>query len=509
MELNVLTQTVHSAQTILDTAAENAFDLDIRLPEYYPDIQRILKCTVTPNLQSVGLSADRINAEGSGILRMLYASEDKEIVSFEQTFPISKSVQLPNAPQDTVVTACARTDFVNCRASGQRRAGVHGVVSVHFEAKTTAGLEMITGAEDNSMQLRRVPVQALDLAACAERSFSMSEVVELEEEQPAISRILRAHSLLRTDAVKAVQDKLLIKGEVLTEVLYSAEAPNTLYCFRHAMPLSQIVEAVGITENNVQDVSLHVRSLETTPKADGNGEMRLLEIALRVSAFVRSFAPVQIDAVRDAYSTSADLQTQYKQLPFCTCAGQLEDSVSAKQTFDLAAAGITKLLDVSCTELHRTFRTEADTAIVDCTANLLFLYLDADGNPAVTEKQMEFTHRKILAEKAEVVLCTVQIQQNGCKGTLSADGKVEVLMEAQLSGTLYAVREERVLLSCSAEDSAAAKDSAALTIYFTDAGETVWDIAQKYKTTVDAVLAENDLSEETIREKRLLIIPTA
>ena len=30
-----------------------------------------------------------------------------------------------------------------------------------------------------------------------------------------------------------------------------------------------------------------------------------------------------------------------------------------------------------------------------------------------------------------------------------------------------------------------------------------------YKTTVDAVLAENDLSEETIREKRLLIIPTA
>ena len=49
--------------------------------------------------------------------------------------------------------------------------------------------------------------------------------------------------------------------------------------------------------------------------------------------------------------------------------------------------------------------------------------------------------------------------------------------------------------------------TASLTIYFAESGEAVWDIAEKYNTTVDAVMRENHITEPHIKEKCRLLIP--
>ena len=49
--------------------------------------------------------------------------------------------------------------------------------------------------------------------------------------------------------------------------------------------------------------------------------------------------------------------------------------------------------------------------------------------------------------------------------------------------------------------------SAALTIFFARKGENVWDIARQYNTSMEAVMEENNLTEEWIGENRMLMIP--
>ena len=50
-------------------------------------------------------------------------------------------------------------------------------------------------------------------------------------------------------------------------------------------------------------------------------------------------------------------------------------------------------------------------------------------------------------------------------------------------------------------------DGCALTIYFSDENEKVWNIAKKYKTTVRAVMDENGLEDDTVTSRRFLLIP--
>ncbi|WP_343277405.1 LysM domain-containing protein, partial [Ligaoa zhengdingensis] len=49
--------------------------------------------------------------------------------------------------------------------------------------------------------------------------------------------------------------------------------------------------------------------------------------------------------------------------------------------------------------------------------------------------------------------------------------------------------------------------SAALTIYFAQPGENVWDIAKRYHTSMAAVMEENAIEKEQLRDRATLLIP--
>ena len=47
----------------------------------------------------------------------------------------------------------------------------------------------------------------------------------------------------------------------------------------------------------------------------------------------------------------------------------------------------------------------------------------------------------------------------------------------------------------------------ALTLYYAGDGESLWSIAREYAVSCDAVMAENDLTDDTVLQGRMLLIP--
>lgn len=52
MEFNQENRSFCTPLAVLDTVAEQLADVDLTLPDYCPDIEKILKCTLTPKIQS-------------------------------------------------------------------------------------------------------------------------------------------------------------------------------------------------------------------------------------------------------------------------------------------------------------------------------------------------------------------------------------------------------------------------------------------------------------------------
>ena len=104
MELELRRQTVPSYETILEETVEQPVECDALLPDYCPDIRRILKCTLTPVPMGKNITAGRLEVEGLATLHILYISAGGEPARGEYKVPFTRMMELHGEAEDPIIT---------------------------------------------------------------------------------------------------------------------------------------------------------------------------------------------------------------------------------------------------------------------------------------------------------------------------------------------------------------------------------------------------------------------
>ena len=92
---------------------------------------------------------------------------------------------------------------------------------------------------------------------------------------------------------------------------------------------------------------------------------------------------------------------------------------------------------------------------------------------------------------------------------ISGANSIEMRLELRLNAAVCSqIKENIVCEMIPDEQKPKVHDySCALTLYYADEGESVWEIARRYDTSQEAIRKENDLSGETVEKRGMLLIP--
>jgi LysM repeat protein len=74
-----------------------------------------------------------------------------------------------------------------------------------------------------------------------------------------------------------------------------------------------------------------------------------------------------------------------------------------------------------------------------------------------------------------------------------------------VNGSVFQKQTEQVLTDAAVLEEQT-QPPAELVLSFVKEGESLWQIAKRYRTTVASIREENDLSEDTLPEDRMLLI---
>ena len=80
MEYHLTKQTIRQPACVLDTAAEQSIDAEFTLPDYCPDIGKILSCTLLPQIYLANVSGDKLLVEGASRVNVLYLDGEAAIL---------------------------------------------------------------------------------------------------------------------------------------------------------------------------------------------------------------------------------------------------------------------------------------------------------------------------------------------------------------------------------------------------------------------------------------------
>jgi LysM repeat protein len=308
---------------------------------------------------------------------------------------------------------------------------------------------------------------------------------------------------------KVISGKALFKGSVNIKAVYAAAGGSAAVdTLEYTVPVNQIVELEELDEQSRCDAYFEVCAIDLIPKTNAAGEMRSFDVSARLKVAVSAYRDMELPLICDAYSLKNELNIQKKTVSLEKYAGSLSDTLLVKSSIDIGAAGIQKVQKLWCGEVSANLSFAEAQIQIEGSVQAHVLGLDAENQPVYIERQVEYRHTKAMENGVKTVKCTPNAQVSACDYTQNAD-RLDFRVELNLFGGIVATTDRTLITDIEVNESAPkATTAAALTIYFTDPGESVWEIARKYNTTVAAILSENKLSGDVVSDKMALLIPT-
>ena len=508
MELQTIDKRIKVVQTIFDSVDERPLDCDFVLPDYLPDVAAVLKCIVNPAVQNYQISSDRVMADGIVHMRLWYLDEERRLVhTFENSQPFTAAFTVKDLDSSCRVQLSATTNYVNCRATGPRRVDIHGAFGVRLKVMGEREETVIEAIDDSRVHCQQCHVEYSHQVAFSEKTFTINEVVELENGA-------RAESLIRTCAVPRITDckklagKAVVKGEIVLKTVYLSNTTSGQLCTSENVVLfSQIVDADGLTEEQICSCKAALLMYETHPVANPNGEQTLLSFIAKLSVVLHAYETNTCTVVTDAYHTAYPLKCRTRTIePWCAVEHRCETKTMVLSV-DCPDTSIRTIEDLWCdvisTDNHRNGN-------VNSTAVRLLVSMltrDEKGVLSYYERPVECVIDH--GEQSGSYDCEISLLR--CVYALAGD-HIELQLHAECCGLVvntydYAVIGEMVADEKMPYTPNEDMKDCCMKVYFASKGESVWDIAKTQHLPLDLLCYENDLHGEVLTEDMALLLP--
>lgn len=507
MSIELTTRSMGMSENFYDNYVEQAVDCDITLPDYCPDIMRIIRCTINTGITNSKLIGDRATADGNAKIHIIYADEKNKVFSYDYDYPFSRYAELSGTFDGAVLICTTKTEFVNYRAVSKRRIDVHGVVSVRFRVCGNKNETVISDAVGDGIQLKKRGMDIVDTVADAVKSFEISQVENVGEMNAGIGKILDSFASPILNECKIIKGKILMKGELAVRVVYCADNGNNESCTLSCnIPFNEIAEVSAVEDGCCVDVRLNVDCLNAEPKTDNDGEYRYMNINADVTAHVTVYSEKSVKVITDSYSTNTQINAKYNPMDFKRISRRVNETVMCEKNLDLSSMNPEKIyaFTISNPVAKCIFRDNKMT--VSGKIPVSIIVTDSDGVPALCEREAEFDFVQSV-ENTQQLIAEPDISIGGCSCSLTGDAKANFRAEVFIRATVFENVKDKVLTSLEAVEGGEKNKKSGLIIYFCSGDESVWDIARKYNTTVEEIMEENQLSADYLENKTMLMIP--
>ncbi len=507
MEYNLTKQSAAAAGWLIDTVAEEPVDVDLTLPDYCPDIERILKCTLIPKVYMANVSGDSLNIEGSACIRVTYLDGGKgRLRSYEHTVPFSHSFSLKDSPERCAVYVDAKPEYINCRALSPRKLSLHGAFSLYARVAAEKPLEYFSyDGDDLQVRSEKAAISALSGLCCD--IFSLQEDAPMNG-KPAVSSVISCRLTARITELKAIRNKIMLTAEGKLELMYLSDESDDVQCMTYAFPLSHITDCEGVEDGDLIDGRLDVLSCDISVSDDALGGSSVVGIETKLCFNALCWRQEEITLMTDAFSTATAAQPRLSPLTFCSRRQCLKFTDIASVSLALDGDTIARVIHVRCEQLRVSAAVSGGAPLLSAKAQIVVLYENADGELKTVTRDADFDYNPSVDD------CDGVESATACAESLSYrildDRTLELRAEIGYRITVCSKVSRTAVTAVTADDDAPVREQdSALILYYADAGEQVWDISKRFCSRPEDIMAENALEDDVLHGDIMLLIPTA
>ena len=518
--MELIRKKLHSCQEKGKAASQITLDDDYNVPDYRPDIVKVLKESGELKFDEVKPAAGTVWIKGKLIFKVLYRSDQEagKISCLRGEIPFQEKINLEGATEYDQIKADGEIEDLTIGVIHSRKLSIRAVIVLktsaeeQIEKAIASRVEETAGCEQRTRRVNALQLLFSNRDICRQKS----EIV-LPSSKPNVQEILWKSMELRNINPRLNADGIKLSGEILLSVLYSEEdETDRIQWYETIVPLDCSVacdagELAGL-ENVIYKIKVEPVSKEIEVKPDYDGEERMLCMELVLNLDIRIWREEEIELLEDLYSlrrnltpicesTSIDhilvkndsqcrltermelMENQEKILQICPCDGRAHLERIEVQEIGVLAEGI------FCVEL-------------------LYITTD-DGMPiGVLREIYPFEQLVEIPQNAKNVRVELDSAVNQLSAVMLDQEHVEIkagvglnllALETEPISNIMEITEEEI-------DMEELQKRPGLIGYIVKEGDLLFHIAKENHTTIADIMKNNQRKEEALHKGEKILI---
>lgn len=482
---------------LTDQSQSQEQTLEVRLPDSMPDIGRVLGAWGQVIVRGKEWNRDDMSVSCGVMAWVLYAPEEEEGVrSVEAWIPFTMKWDLPESQYDGKISVSCLLRSLDARSTSARKLIVRATLDAMGEAWESQQVFVAAPNEvPEDVMIRKESYPVLLPQEAGEKAFLMEDEIPMPATAPKPERILSYSLQPEILDKKVMADKIVFRGNGLLHILYRGE-DGKLHTFNYDIPFSQYAELSGEYDGE-PTVTLCpcVTSLDVT--LGENGE---LQLKAGILGQYLLYDRTMIATAVDAYSLKRSVTLMQETLQLPSVLDQTAQILHAEQFLQ---GDVQQIIDAAFYPGYGQTEHCEQSMRVAVPGLFQILYYNADGEICNGVAHWEGNWNIDAAEDSKV---DVQIHPMGRWSAVAGVDGVGLRGDILLQVTTTSGRGIGMLAGLELGELKKPDPNRPSLILCKKGKDSLWDIAKRTGSEVEAILTANHLQEEP-EDERVLLIP--
>ena len=514
-QIDVIKENVQYEQLLRESTTNNVLKGEYLIKDSHPDVNEILGVEAKVVISNKEILADKVMVEGQVNYVVLYASVDESEVARVNSVELSEKfadyLELKGEEHKILCDVECVIEHIQANIMNERKISIDGVRLTKWLVYKIGEFEFvkdIVGNEDVQIQKKNEEIN--QLKGKVDMELMGNSMIKVTMDKPEIDQILKVSLNLHKKEVRIGDSKVYFGCYCKIEALYKGKDCDDILVLQDDVYLSKEEELVGVNSDMIASYQVDIVNYDCLICPDDLGESRVLNVEFVAKGVIRVLSCEKVEVVKDAYSPKYEMNLVKNNTEISLIHGITPSEVIIKDNLYLKneddKLGTIILAYGSPMVTDKTI--EDDRVKIEGLLKVSVLYKTTDENSKfdMCSGEIPFSTTVELKgiNKDMNLVCNVQLENLdatseantiGVRATLSVLAKVSYDVNKDWIIDVVANDEEKKSKKCS------------VTIYCINKGDTLWNLAKKYNTTIDEIMNINEIEnqDELIAGKKIII----
>ena len=479
---------------------------DVIIPDVKPDILNAINTNGTVCVYKKEIMDGKVRLDGSINLYIMYLPDnDSDCVrSINTSLDFTHIMDIEEARENMTFEDDILIKSIECRVLNGRKVNIKANMSISVKLYSNESIEIISEIENNpDMQLLNNTFEVNSMLGRGTTKVYAKENISIDNIDE-VAEIMKMNLNISNKDIKISYNKVLAKADLNVKIMYLTE-DNRINVAKSQIPIMGFVDIPNVSEENICDTRYSIKNVVLKPN---NNETHGIYIEAQIELTCSAYEKKEMNIIQDLYSPEKEVKFKQREINAMTGKENIKDLVQINEQVQIPEIIGHRLYDVEVNPMITSENILNDKIVYDGNVELKFMF-ESETTAMIDIKTIELpfnlsTDVKKIDKQSNL---STNISASTQDFIIGQNGNIDCRVNLEFEISVSKSRTVNIIEDLNIEESTIEKNYS-MVIYFVKQGDTLWEIAKKFRSTVEDITEVNGIEDANkIKIGQQLFIP--